>query len=157
MEADTDAAGQRESQPAGSVVQGWTYGRAGRLIFSGESGLPEPPLSRALRSTACDSLLGVIVGLVICLVAVGFGWAEHAGVAGLAATGTPRVRRGYRLRMAFFFVVAAVACLVIGIVVTGGLRAPWDVFLPLVVALSLGSLAGTTAAYLPVRTRQQRR
>lgn len=155
---NTGASEQRESQPAGSVVQGWTYGRAGRLIFSGESsGIPDPPLSRALRSTACDSLLGVIIGLVICLVAVGFGWAEHAGIAGLAAAGTPHVRRGHRLRVAFFFVGAAVACLVIGIVVAGGLRAPWDVFLPLVVALSLGSLAGTTAAYLPVRTRQQRR
>lgn len=137
-------------------MQGWTYGRAGRLIFTGESGIPDPPLSRALRSTACDSLLGVIVGLVICLTAVGFGWAEHAGIAALAATGTPQVRRGYRLRVTFFFLVTTAACLVVGIVLEDGLRAPWDLFLPLVFALSVGSLAGTTAAYLPWRTREQR-
>ncbi|MEU1395010.1 hypothetical protein ABZ403_02905 [Micromonospora zamorensis] len=74
---EAEAAGQRESHPA--VVPGWTYGRAGRLIFTGGSGIPDPPLSRALRSTAGDSLFGVVVGLVICLAAVGFGWAEHAG------------------------------------------------------------------------------
>ncbi|MEU7753746.1 hypothetical protein [Micromonospora sp. NPDC049171] len=150
-----EAAGQRESQPA--AVPGWTYGRAGRLIFTEESGIPDPPLSRALRSTAGDSLFGVVVGLVICLAAVGFGWAEHAGTAALAAAGTPRVRRGYRLRVTIFFLVTAAACLVVGVVVEDGLRAPWDLFLPLAVALSVGSLAGTAAAYLPWRGRQQRR
>ncbi|GIJ34484.1 hypothetical protein Vse01_36320 [Micromonospora sediminimaris] len=150
---EADAAKHRESQPAGSAVPGWTYGRGGLLIFTGESGIPDPPLPGALRGTVCNSLVGTTVGLVICLTAVGFGWAEHAGVAALAATGIPQVRRGYRLRVALLFLVTTAACLVVGIVVGGGLRAPWDLFFPLAFALSVGSLAGTTAAYLPWRTR----
>jgi hypothetical protein len=153
---EADAAKHREPKSAGSAVPGWTYGRAGRLIFTGESGIPDPPLSRALRSTACDSLLGVIVGLVICLTAVRLGWAEHAGVAALAATGIPQVRRGYRIRVALILLVTTAACLVVGIVIGGGLRAPWDLFFPLAFSLSVGSLAGTTAAYLPWRTREHR-
>ncbi|MET7710380.1 hypothetical protein [Micromonospora sp. NPDC005413] len=58
--------------------------------------------------------------------------------------------------MTIFFLVTAAACLVVGVVVEDGLRAPWDLFLPLAVALSVGSLAGTAAAYLPWRSRQQR-
>ncbi|GAA0367294.1 hypothetical protein GCM10009541_07110 [Micromonospora gifhornensis] len=151
---EADAARHREPQHAGAAVPGWTYGRAGRLVFTGESGIPDPPLSRALRSTACDSLLGTIVGVVVCLMAVSVGWAEYAGVAALAATGIPRVRRGYRRRVTSGFLVATAACLVVGIVLGGGLPAPWDLFFPLAFALSVGSLAGTTAAYLPWRTSE---
>ncbi len=151
---EADSAEHREPQPAGSAVPGWTYGRAGRLIFTGESGIPDPPLPRALRSTACDSLLGVVVGLVVCLTAVSFGSAEHAGIAALAAAGIPQVRRGYRLRVTSILLVTAAACLVGGLALGGGLRAPWDLFFPLAFALSVGSLAGTTAAYLPWRTRE---
>lgn len=91
----------------------------------------------------------MIIGLVICLAAASFGWAEYAGVAALAAAGIPRVRRGFRRRVTSTFLVATAACLVVGIVVGGALPAPWDLFFPLALALSVGSLAGTTAAYVP--------
>ncbi|WP_130335384.1 hypothetical protein [Micromonospora kangleipakensis] len=103
-----DGPGQPKPASADSVVRGWANDRAGRLVFTGESGIPDPPLAAALRNVACSALVGVLVGVVIVLTAVGLGWDEDAGVAALAAFGMPRIRRGYRLRAVLAFTVTRI-------------------------------------------------
>nr|MDT0662332.1 hypothetical protein [Micromonospora sp. DSM 115978] len=132
----------------------WEYSRAGRLFFNGESGIPDPPLATALRATAFSSLFGVLAGVVIVLVAVVIGWDDPTvGVAALGAFGMPRIRRGYRLRAALAFAIITAGCLVAGVVFDRWLPTPWDLFLPLALALTIGSLAGTAVTYLPHRIR----
>ena len=60
-----DGLGQPDRSRVGSLVPGWAYGRAGRLVFAGKSGIPDPPLATALRDATFSSLVGVIVGVVI--------------------------------------------------------------------------------------------
>ena len=151
-----DAPGQPKPPPADSVARGWSHDRAGSLVFTGKSGIPDSPLSAALRSTACSSLVGFLIGLVIVPAAVTFGW-DEASAAALTTYGMPQIRRGYRLRAVLAFTVTTAACLVAGILLLGDwLPEPWDFFLPLAFALTVGSLAGTAAAYLGRQTIEQR-
>lgn len=136
-----------ERARAESVVPGWTYDGAGRLTFVEGSGIPDPPLVTALCASAYSSLVGVLVSGAIVL-AIGIWWDNpDVGVAALGAYGMPRVRRGYRLRAALAFAVTTAGCLVTGVVVDRWLPAPWDFFVPLALALAIGSLAGTAATY----------
>lgn len=52
---------------------GWAYDRAGHFVYTNKSGIPGPPLATALRDATFSSLVGVFVGAVIVLMAVGFG------------------------------------------------------------------------------------
>ena len=70
-------------------------------------------------------------------------------MAALGAFGMPRIRRGYRLRASLALTVTTAGCLVAGIFVDRWLPAPWDLFFPLALALTIGSLAGTAVAYVP--------
>ncbi|RIV32734.1 hypothetical protein [Micromonospora radicis] len=140
----SDRPGQADPPPAG-VTSGWPR----RLFFVGEASVPDLPLPVALRAAAVSSLVGTLSGLVVMVVAVALGWDNDiAGVTALGAFGLPRVRRGYRLRVVVALTVTAAGCLVAGVLLTGPLPAPWDLFLPLAFALTAGSQAGTAAAYL---------
>ncbi|MEV0156277.1 hypothetical protein AB0H57_21465 [Micromonospora sp. NPDC050686] len=152
-----DGSERSDRSRAGSVVPGWSYDRVGRLVFTGESGIPDAPLATALRAAISSSLVGVLVGVVVVFTAVGIGWEEPAiGVAALGALGMPPVRRGYRLRAALALTVTAVGCLVAGIFLDRWLASPWDFFVPLALALTIGSLAGTAVAYLPWQSDERR-
>ena len=148
MAADGPAEPQRSH--AGPVVPDWAYDRAGRLVFTGESGIPDPPLATALRGAAFSSLMGVLVGVVVVLAAGGIGWTDPVvGVAALGALGMPPIRRGYRLRAVLALSVTTAGCLVAGVLLGRSLPMPWHLFFPLAVALAIGSLTGTAAAYVP--------
>ena len=152
-----DGPGRPEPSRAGSVVGGWASDRAGRLVFTGDSGIPDPPLAAALRHVAFSALVGILVGVVIVLTAAALGWDDPSvGVAGLAAFGMPRIRPGHRLRAVLALAVATAGCLVAGILLGRWLPAPWDFFVPLALALTVGSLAGTAAAYVPWRPDERR-
>jgi hypothetical protein len=111
-----------------------------------------------LRDAASSSLVGVLVGVVMVLTARGLGWDDDlpANVAALASFGMPRIRPGYRLRAVLASTVTAAGCLVAGILLGRWLPAPWDSFFALAFTLSVSSLAGTAAAYVPWRPGERR-
>ncbi|MEV6695384.1 hypothetical protein AB0M35_28350 [Micromonospora sp. NPDC051196] len=138
-------------------MPGWESDRAGRLVFTGESGIPDPPLATALRAATFSSLIGIGVGVVIALTAVAIGWDDTAGVAALGAFGMSRIRRKYRLRAALALTITTAGCLVAGIILDRWLPAPWDLFIPLALALTIGTLAGTAVTYIPRHTDERPR
>jgi hypothetical protein len=112
--------------------------------------VPDLPLFVVLRRTARSSLLGFVIGLAVVLATLPLGWADNiAGVAGLASYGMPPIRRERRLPMVLAFTITTGACLVVGVLLLGDrLPPPWDLFIPLTLALAVGSQMGSTAAYI---------
>ncbi|MEJ3746555.1 hypothetical protein WEI85_27840 [Actinomycetes bacterium KLBMP 9797] len=109
----------------------------------------EVRLGRALRGAAYSSLVGIAIGVAIALSMDLLNWQQDvAGVAGLGATGMASVPRDRRWRAWVAMGTATAVCLVLGLLLLGRtLPEPWDFFVPLALALAIGSQAGTFAAY----------
>ncbi|MGW4461977.1 hypothetical protein [Micromonospora sp. NPDC004704] len=145
-----DAPGPSDPGRATESPHRWVYDSRGALVYDHEPGLPDGPLPDALRAAAHSSLVGVLLGVLILVVADIFGINEFVGLAAAAAAnGLDQVRRGHRLRAFFAYAITVVVCVVPGVWLLGTwLPEPWRSFVPFAVALVIGSQVATVALYL---------